>query len=294
MTPEARQRSVRLLIRILISAVLFVIFSLHVQGARSWELLERIEAYLYDARVRLTMPNTVDDRITIVDIDEASLAAEGQWPWPRDKLATLVDRLFDQYGARLVAFDVSYPEPEERSALGLLDELERSDLVGTELRGRLDELRRGFDADRILSESFIARDVVLGFVFKEALATGEPEGTASLPSPLLAGQEIEGLAVPFVEARGFVGNLAALQENALSAGFVDTPLVESDGIYRRAPLLQRYRGDLYPSLALAVAHQYLGLPPVGFDGPGLLRGGSLWSSMGDRVEFALRVRWSPR
>lgn len=64
MTPEARQRSVRLLVRILISAVLFVIFSLHVQGARSWELLERIEAYLYDARVRLTMPNTVDDRIT--------------------------------------------------------------------------------------------------------------------------------------------------------------------------------------------------------------------------------------
>ena len=54
--------------------------------ARS-DALTRLENYLYDLRVRLTMPGGVDRRIVIVDIDESSLAREGQWPWTRTKLA---------------------------------------------------------------------------------------------------------------------------------------------------------------------------------------------------------------
>ncbi|MDX1562790.1 MAG: adenylate/guanylate cyclase domain-containing protein, partial [Gammaproteobacteria bacterium] len=73
------------------------------------------------------------------------------------------------------------------------------------------------------------------------------------------------LEVPFVDAVGYVGNLGALQENALTAGFVDTPLIDSDGIYRRAPLMQRYRGDLYASFALSMAHQLAGSPPISFE-----------------------------
>ena len=48
------------------------------------------------------MPRTLDPRIVILDIDEKSLAekekgGEGRWPWPRDRLALMLDKLFDHY-----------------------------------------------------------------------------------------------------------------------------------------------------------------------------------------------------
>ncbi len=64
---------------------------MHVQGSPRFEIIDRIENYLYDVRVRLTMPGTIDERVVIVDIDEASQAELGQWPWPRDTLADIVD-----------------------------------------------------------------------------------------------------------------------------------------------------------------------------------------------------------
>ena len=65
-------------------------------------LVERLEAIAYDARLRVTMPGGVDSRIVIVDIDERSLQAEGRWPWGRDKVARLVDQLFELLTFRIV------------------------------------------------------------------------------------------------------------------------------------------------------------------------------------------------
>lgn len=62
-------------------------------------------------RLRL-LPGQVDPRIVIVDIDEFSLLQEGQWPWPRQRLAQLVDTLFDHYHIRLLAFDIVFVEAE--------------------------------------------------------------------------------------------------------------------------------------------------------------------------------------
>ena len=91
MTTAARQRWVRALIRIGISAASLVLFAMHVQGSPRFEIIDRIENYLYDVRVRLTMPGTIDERIVIVDIDDASHAVLGQWPWPRATLADALD-----------------------------------------------------------------------------------------------------------------------------------------------------------------------------------------------------------
>ena len=68
-------RSVRLLVRVLISGLSLAIFTLHIAAAPRFEVVDRIENYLYDVRVRLTMPGGVDERIIIIDIDEASQAS---------------------------------------------------------------------------------------------------------------------------------------------------------------------------------------------------------------------------
>lgn len=256
---------IRLAIRIAISASLLAVFALHVRGTLTLGVVERVESYLYDVRVRMTLESGIDDRITIIDIDEKSLAIEGQWPWPRDKVARLVDTLFDGYGVRMLGFDAYFPEPEASPARELAGAIEALRGDDEDLRRLLSDFASRSDPDQALSEALIARDAVLGFVFKDSLAAGEPETAGVLPGPLLRSDSIRGISVPFVDALGFIGNLPELQENAIAGGFVDTPLIDADGIYRRAPLVQRYRGDLYPSFALAMALQLLGEPSVRFE-----------------------------
>lgn len=86
-------------IRIGLSLVILVFFSLHVQGKLTWGFIDTLESIAYDYRLRLTMPRTVDERIVIIDIDEKSLAAEGRWPWSRDRLAILVNNTIRQIRA---------------------------------------------------------------------------------------------------------------------------------------------------------------------------------------------------
>jgi len=264
MSSSPRTRTVRLLVRIAISAVALAVFAMHIAATPRFEVVDRVENYLYDVRIRLTMPGTVDDRIVIIDIDEASQAELGQWPWPRNTLAAIIDRLFDDYGVRVLGLDALFAEAEETSAERVLAELAASDVGSNpELQIELDRLRESLDSNYRFAESFIARDVVTGFVFKDFLGDNEPEVTGALPRPLMRANEISGISVPFIAAAGYAGNLVELQENAVAGGFFDSPIIDADGVFRRAPLVQQYRGDLYPSLALAVAHVALGSPTTG-------------------------------
>jgi len=251
MSPAAQTRTLRLLIRLAISGAAFLLFAMHVASSPRFEILDRIENYLYDARIRMTMPGTVDDRVVIIDIDERSQLRLGQWPWPRRTLAELVDSLFDDYNVRVLGLDVLFAE-----------------------QGR-------GDGNEVFAESLIARDVVTGFVFRDSVGDNEPRTTGALPAPIIRSADIEQLSVPFVRAAGYTGSLAVLQENAIDGGFFDAPLIDSDGVFRRAPLVQQFDGDLYPSLALAVARVALGSPGVGFDfaanADGLMRGVDLES-----------------
>ena len=266
MSSAARTRSLRLIIRLAISGIAFVVFAMHIAGKPRFEIIDRVENYLYDVRIRTTMPGTVDDRIVIIDIDEASQIELGQWPWPRKTLAQIVDRLFDDYEITVLGMDVLFAEAEETSASRLLNELTAGDLNAyPSIVAEIEKLSDAADGNLAFAESLIARDVVTGVVFKDFLSDGEPESFGHLPKPIISSRDIEDVSVPFVTAAGFTGSLAALQENAIDGGFFDSPLIDSDGVFRRAPLVQRYRGDLYPSLALAVARVALGNPGVGLE-----------------------------
>ena len=86
--------------------LLLLAFLLHAGNVVNLPLIQQLEAITYDARLRLFMPKTQYQRVVIVDIDEQSLAEEGRWPWSRDRLALLVDKLFDKYGIAVVGFDI--------------------------------------------------------------------------------------------------------------------------------------------------------------------------------------------
>ncbi|MBL6751489.1 MAG: adenylate/guanylate cyclase domain-containing protein [Nevskia sp.] len=257
-------------IRVGISVVLLMAFIAQISGKFGHNVLDELEAISYDTRLLLTLPNTVDKRIVILDIDEKSLAAEGQFPWSRGKLALLVRQLFDKYDVRVLGFDVDFAESDRTSAGGLLDTLAQgplSDLPG--FAERLPKLREQFDYDREFAAALAGKPVVMGVFFKPRVPEGEQAETGSLCAPLIGADTRKQLDIDFFHAPGFGGNVPELQAAAVHCGFFDNPSVDEDGIFRRVPLMQEYNGRIYPSLALAMAQLALDNPPVSleFDPP---------------------------
>lgn len=251
----------RYLIRFAISAALFLLFLLHIEGVLPINLVTQLENLAYDWRIRVTMPNTVDDRIVIVDIDEKSMSVEGQWPWPRDKLARMVDNLFTQYAVRVVGFDSVFPEADRGAGLDVLEQMAQSPLADDPVfQAQVEAIRPGLERDRIFAESLGHGPVVMGFVFDES-TTGLDAGV--LPRPVIP-KAANNTNLDFIEAGHYGGNLPVLQEAAIHGGFFSNPTVSIDGSYRRVPLLEEYRGDIYQSLALGVLRASLEWPPVEF------------------------------
>ncbi|GIX21258.1 MAG: guanylate cyclase [Gammaproteobacteria bacterium] len=250
----------RRLLRLTVCLLLAAAFLAHALGWWRIGLIDTLERFAYDSRLRLTAPGGVDERIVIVDFDERSIERFG-WPWPRRELAAIVDRLFDHYGVELAAFDMVFAEPDARSPLPVLDALGAGPLADDTAFHAVIEQRRGeWEYDRRFADSLRGRPVLLGFVFHHD--DGRRKGL--LPEPLGEGliDPAWKRRLPIPEARGHLGNLPELQAAAAGGGFFDNPLVDDDGVFRRVPLLQLYQDRLYPSLALAVARAALDTPPL--------------------------------
>lgn len=222
-------------------------------------LIDRLDAIYYDAKLRLTMPNTVDDRIVIVDIDEKSLAEQGRWPWGRDRMAAMMDKLFDHYAVSLVGFDVVFAEPDISSGIKSLEQM-----AGGELRGNaafqssLRDLRPRLDYDARFAAALKNRPVILGY-YLSSLSGSKASGV--LPAPTLPPGSLGEHRNAMTRWQSYGANLPPLQAAAAGAGHFN-PLLDFDGISRRVPLLAEYQGAYYESLSLAMVRAVFGFPPV--------------------------------
>lgn len=239
-----------------IGLMLIGIFMLQAMGMLRIGLLDRLELLSYDMRVNFTMPRSAFPGIAIVDIDEKSLAEEGRWPWGRDKMAKLVDQLFDRYQVAAAGFDIVFAEPDENSGLAVLKSLDKNELRRVpQYHDALDKLAPSLDHDRLFAEKLKGRPVVLGYYFDTAGAE-QSRTSGALPLPTFPAGVFKQTDTVFVKAYGYGGNLKELQENA-SGGHFD-PLPDIDGISRRVPMLIEYQGQYYGSLALELARALMG------------------------------------
>ena len=258
-------RTVHLLLRISLSFGIALVLILHATGQVSLPLLNQLELLAYDTRLRLTLPGGIDPRIVIVDIDEASLRREGQWPWPRQRLAQLVDTLFDHYQIRLLAFDMVFAEAERNPALATLDSLAQGALRDdAPFQQHWAELRPQLSGDEQLAASFRDRAVVLGYAFALSDQQGGDSQVGQLPPAVAPIAVLGNIPNPFATAAGYSANLPQLQASASGGGFFNSTLVDPDGQFRRLPLLAGYDGQFYPHFSLAVVRTLLGQPPLGF------------------------------
>jgi adenylate cyclase len=215
--------------RIAITLLPVVLALMHAGGLWRSPFLDALDYFIYDARLRATMPRTLDPRIVIVDIDDASLQQLGQWPWRRDQLARLTTEVIDRQQADVLGFDVLFVEPDSSPAHD--------------------------DPDAVFANALAGRPVALGFYFTRSK---EPQSRGRLPTPVLLPDSFPQSREYATRWNGFVGSIPPLAQGAPVAGFLNVLLdADPDGVVRSVPLIARYTGRVaqpgyYESLALAV------------------------------------------
>jgi adenylate cyclase len=247
------------IVRIVLGLVIALFFIGH--AARYYEvpIITQLDNIVYDARLQLTMPRGVDERIVILDIDEKSLQEVARWPWPRDIMAELIEKLFGEYEVAIVAFDVVFAEADYSSGIRVLDQLAQGTLKDVpdflqSYRG----LRSSLDNDGRFAQAIKGKAVVLGYYLN---SDKDAKRIAAIPDPVLPKGTFQGRNIPFTSWVGYGGNLPQFLGNAASAGHFN-PITDPDGVVRRVPMIAELDGAYYEALSLAVVRTILGFPKV--------------------------------
>lgn len=240
-----------------VTGLLVLLALLHASGTWPSDGLSRLDARLYDIRLELTMPRTMDERVVIIDIDEHSLARLGQWPWSREHVADLVTELITRQQVAALGIDAVFAERDRSSGLHELQALAQNQLSHQAgFAAWLAEATPRLDYDAILANALKNRPVALGYYF-----TSDRSGrrTGTLPTPVLSA----GATLPsgMLQWNGYGANIEPLVKAAPHGGFFNA-VADPDGVVRSVPVLAEFEGALYESLALATLRQSLGGPPV--------------------------------
>lgn len=205
--------------------------------------------------------------VAIVAIDENSLREVGQWPWPRSIHAQLIRKLKAD-GAKVVFYDVFFPEPERNQAksLGQLQTLLDSSMQGTSrsakaMKEKVLESVRKFqqaqDGDEIFAQALRETHNVLLPIL--SLGKGDKGVDLDLDNMNFTGANYQ----PDLEDRPFrsekfLVSIPKLQKAALDAGNI-RPIPETDGIFRYYPAIIRYGEEekYIPFMALQAARYLL-------------------------------------
>ena len=242
--------------RTLATAVLVLLAILHASGVWSFAALHRVDEALYDLRLRLTMPQTLDERIVIIDIDERSLARLGQWPWSRARVAALVRELTQRQQVAALGLDAVFAELDGSSGLQHLERLAREELHDNPAFGNwLARAAPQLDYDGALASALQQGPVALGYYFS---SDRDARRSGTLPRPLA---EVDALPPGLLQWDGYGSNIAPLTAAAQRAGFFNS-VADPDGKVRAVPLVAAFDGRLYESLSLAVLRLGLHNPPL--------------------------------
>ena len=199
---------------------LILLLIVAVSWAKAWpDFVDRMELVIYDWKTQQYMVDEVDNRITIVEIDERSLKVEGPWPWPREKLAQMLHVLKDHYEVSAIGLDVFFPEAKQPVS------------------------------DAFLADAVTSTRTVLPMVFSQQKLTQGILGEA-------AQVELRSALVT-KKAQGYVANGDFFSPNYI-AGHI-SPVVDPDGVIRKFTPVLEYQGQYYEALSIAMVRQLFGI-----------------------------------
>jgi adenylate cyclase len=211
------------------------------------EPIARLRLSAFDTFLQLS-PREADPAfpVKVVEIDEASLKEVGQWPWPRNILARLVERLSDA-GAKVIALDIVLPEADRLSPKEFAKAYS-GEPAFSQVAGEVSALPT---LDTQLAEALAHSPSILTFAGEDG---GQGDPGPARASFVIAGDPPEQFVPGF---KGSVANLSELSKAAQGLGAANW-IPERDRIVRRVPLLIRVGETLYPSLAIEALRVGLG------------------------------------
>jgi adenylate cyclase len=233
-------------------AAILALTALTLLRAESPSIVTELQERTFDAYQRIKPRAYTDYPVRIADIDDASIAEFGQWPWSRIRLAGLTNRLAS-LGAAVVAFDMLFAETDRTNPGRIAQELGDSN---TEARAAAAMLAALPDHDQAFATALGKTSSVLGFA-----STSDPNDIRPPVKSGLAfvGVEPTKVLLPF---RGAIVSLPALTEAAAGVGGLNVSARDRSGIIRRIPMLSSDGDQIYPGLAaetLRVAQQQKGI-----------------------------------
>lgn len=187
---------------------------------------DAMDRMLYDTRVRMQMVKP-SSRVLIVDIDDRSLAEQGAWPWPRDRMARLAEIIGVEGGARAVGLNFVFADTQSR-------------------------------ADDRFAKVLQAAPVAVGYHFSQELGV---LSYGQLPAPAFSVSQLEKQNLLASEWSSYGANTPQIARYAQASGFINTT-VDRDGVLRSMPLMAQYQDGLYESLAVSVLKLAFGNHPV--------------------------------
>lgn len=206
--------------------------------------LQVLRNSLFDQYQRWHPRDYQDVPVRIIDIDETSLARLGQWPWPRTRIADLVEKL-RAAGVAAIGFDVVFAEADRTSpqAMASLWPLKPA------LRHALEKLP---DHDQVLADSLAGAGVVLGFVVQSGVTDANHNPVTKLsahPFRYIYSGEPPGRWLHAFDSA--VTSRPALEKAAQGNGALSF-VPDGDGVVRRVPLVLQLAGEPVPTLAAEV------------------------------------------
>ncbi len=211
----------------------------------------------FDYLQRLAPRDYSEVPVVIVDLDEASLQRIGQWPWPRDRLAQMVDRL-TELGAAVIVFDVLFPEPDRLSPRNLIaNEDVRGALGDGPWLTQIEQL----DNDVAFADAIARSTVVLG------VADAGEQGAAPSDSKAgfaMIGQNPGEYLFPLRSSTPIVPVIA---EAAAGVAVINVNPLAAGDTMRDVPLVWRTDKGLVPGLAIEALRLALGESTIIVNGP---------------------------
>ncbi len=289
---------------------ILVVVSLFLGGV---PILDLVELKTYDLRFRSRGQQQPTPAVVMALIDDKSIDMEGRWPWPRTKIAKLVNTL-SQNGAKVIGFDIGFFEPSQNAQLEFIEKFSREmgamGIDNPKVNAFVKNNQEEADDDRVLANAIknSTASVVLGYFFHmnaedinydidQRQINAQLDHISSSKYPLIIYKEKEMNRDPFIRAFAPVSNLGIFNQSGSSSGFYSLRS-DQDGVVRWIPLIIKCGEDLYPPLSLLCAWHYLDKPQLmvkvahyGIEG---IQMGTRWIPTDENGGFLINFLGSPK
>ncbi len=242
-------------------------------------ILDMIELKTYDLRFLSRGALKPPSQVVMAVIDEKGLDTEGRWPWPRSRLAALVTAL-SKDGAKVIGFDITFPEPDENSTLKFIKQLDheidnlkiknkglKKFVIDNKIRADNDsvfvEAIRNSNAGVVLGYFFHMNEEELNYDIDQKEIDRQIAQLSHSKYSLIIYEDKDTEISPFYTAYAPEGNIDVFTESTDYSGYINM-IPDQDGVVRWMPLIIRCGQDMdiFPPLSIQCAWHYLDRPQL--------------------------------